>query len=104
MRFRNGFNLNYDVIFYYFYYRIMKTIDTNTLNNGDGQRNINKYKEKAAYLFQKLNNLQKNAEANKSQNQKILFEDFNQTEHVALESTKLKEGWYSHIISMITQI
>ena len=67
-------------------------------------RSSEKYREKAAQLFQKLQNLQESAEINKSQKQKSLIIEFNQTEKKVLESSKLKEGWYSKVLDMVKAI
>lgn len=45
----------------------------------EGHRDVQKYKERAALLFQKLQNLQQGAEMAKSSKQNMLLLDFDQT-------------------------
>jgi len=70
----------------------------------EGHRDVQKYKERAALLFQKLQNLQQGAEIAKSSKQNMLLVDFDQTEKKIAESTKSKEGWYSKILAMVGEI
>ena len=50
-----------------------------SLSNGEELRCAEKYREKAAQLFQKLQNLQESAEVTKSQKQRSILYEFNQT-------------------------
>jgi hypothetical protein len=75
-----------------------------SLSNGEEMRCAEKYRDKAAQLFQKLQNLQESAEVTKSQKQRSILHEFNQTEKKVLEGSKAKEGWYNKVLDMVKAI
>ena len=77
----------------------MRTIDLN-LNVGE-QKHVEKYKEKASKLFERLNSLQSNEEVQKSQKQRQILNEFTNVERKVFEGSKMKEGWYAKIISIV---
>jgi hypothetical protein len=75
-----------------------------SFSSGEEMKGTEKYREKASQLFQKLQNLQESAEVSKSQKQRSILHEFNQTEKKVLEGSKLKEGWYGKVLEMVKAI
>ena len=55
-----------------------------SFSNNEETRCADKYREKAAQLFQKLQSLQESAEVGKSMKQRAILQEFNQTEKKVL--------------------
>lgn len=85
----------------------MNTINHNSLSSSplaNKSKGTIRYKENVAAIFQKLNSLQQNSEAQKSQMHSMLLNDFAQKENKVLDVNKNKALQLNAIIKVVANL